>query len=152
MNRQQLEKRVRKIAETVLKEYHYVSAIDILLGIGYLHMAHVNDWRKGRIFYLERVIQVGLNKVSYAMKCFRQWALQKDLEPSEIKYMVITQASKMVLQFSKSGKPSIEMVYRTHCFSPILSGNKQQKLKEKLEKPPEQVVFSILKNSQCAMP
>ena len=30
-----------------------------------------------------------------------------------------------------------------------MSGNKQQKLEEKLERLPEQVVFSILKSSQC---
>jgi len=150
MDRQQLEHRVRQVAEQVLQQQHYVSCIDILLGIGYLEPTHLNDWRKGQVPYLERVIQANLNKVSWAMKAFRQWAMNKSLKPSETKYLARTRGpTKKTLLFSKSGHANIELAYRTHYLSPILSEKKQQKIKEKSEKPAELVVFSPITNAQC---
>ncbi len=150
MNRQQLEKRVIEVAEKVLETQHYVSCIDILYGIGWLQPAHLNGWRVGQLPNLESVIQANLNKLSYVMKCFRQWANRKSLKPSETKYMARTRGPKRELQFSKSGDPNIEKAYRTHYVSPQLSEKKLLNLKGKLEKPPEKVVFCILKDSKCS--
>ncbi|MBL8675812.1 MAG: hypothetical protein JNJ47_00040 [Alphaproteobacteria bacterium] len=55
-----------------------------------------------------------------------------------------------MLQFSKSDHPGIEEAYQTHYISASLSEKKQEKLKEKLEKSPDLVVFSILKPTQCS--
>ena len=150
MSKQTIEQRVRQAAEKVLNEQNYVSAIDVLLEISYLQYAHLDDWRKGQVPYLESVIQVNLDKISMAMKCFREWAEQKNLKASETKYLARTRGPKRELRFSKSGHPTIEKAYRTHYLSPLLSEKKQQKLQEKLDKPPEQVVFWIIKNSQCS--
>ena len=49
----------------------------------------------------------------------------------------------------KGAKAKIELAYRTHYVSPELSEEKQQNLKEKLDKPPELVVFSIIGSSKC---
>ncbi|PIQ43419.1 MAG: hypothetical protein COV52_05340 [Gammaproteobacteria bacterium CG11_big_fil_rev_8_21_14_0_20_46_22] len=149
MNRQQLEKRVIEIANKTLQEKHYVSCVDILLGIGWLQPVRVNDWRKGRLPYLEQAVQANLNKLSYAMKCFRQWANKCGLKPSETKYLARTRGQKRELRFSESGNPAIEKAYRTHYISPVLSQKKQENLKTKLDKPPEHVVFCILKESTC---
>jgi len=51
------EERVAHAAETALSRQHYVSAIDVLCGMGLLLPMHVDSWRKGRVDYLERVIQ-----------------------------------------------------------------------------------------------
>lgn len=58
-------------------------AIDGLIGMGLLQPVHVQDWKKGKILYLEKVIQDNLHKISHAMNCFRKWAEQKGLKPSE---------------------------------------------------------------------
>jgi hypothetical protein len=54
------------------------------------------------------------------------------------------------LRFSKSGDPGIERAYRTHYVSPELPEKKQEKLREKLSKAPELVVFDIYKESKCS--
>jgi len=62
-----LEHRVTSAAEAALAHHHYVSAIDVLTGMGLLAPAHVQDWRKGRIDFLERVIHANLKKISLSM-------------------------------------------------------------------------------------
>jgi len=70
MNRQQLEKRVTHAAENILQTRHYVRWIDVLLHIGWLQSIHLDDWRKGKINYLEPTIQTNVNKLNYAMNIF----------------------------------------------------------------------------------
>src|SRR3989338_3905500 len=149
MNNKSLDQKVKQVAEKTLHDRNYVCAIDILLGIGYLQPVHIDDWKRGRVPYLEKVICANLSKISYAMKSFRVWARQKGLNQSETSYLLKTQNHSRALQFSKSGDSNIELAYRTHYVSPTLTDKKQQKLKENFEKPAEVVVFSILKDSKC---
>jgi len=150
MTRASLEERVLRSAEETLAEQDYVSAVDILIRIGFLHSGHVQEWRKGEISYLEGVIQANLSKISFAMECFRTWAKDKGLKPSVTAYLARTSGAKRNLRFSKSGKADIETAYRTHYVSPTLSEKKAERLQEKLEKPPELVVFMLVSNSQCS--
>ena len=57
-----------QIAETVLYRQQYVSPIDVFVGMGWLQPVHVQEWRKGKIPYLEKVIQCNLGKISFTMK------------------------------------------------------------------------------------
>lgn len=131
MNRQQLESKIFQTAEQILSRQHYVSAIDLFIGIGLLQSIHVQEWRKGKIPYLEKTIQGNLSKISYAMKCFRRWAAHKILKPSQTAYLMHTRKDRRELRFSKSGNPKIEYSYRTHYVSPLLPAQKQAKIQEK---------------------
>jgi hypothetical protein len=82
-----LEGRVVRAAENALSRQQYVSAIDVLCGMGLLYFSQVDSWRKGRIDFLERVIQGNLSKISSSMAIFRRWALKKGLKPSETGYV-----------------------------------------------------------------
>jgi hypothetical protein len=150
MGQDKIKKRVIQAAEGALERQLYVSPLDVLLRMGSLAPSHVQDWRKGKILYLERVIQGNLRKISFAMECFRNWAIEKGLKPPKTVYLARTRGPKKVLQFSINGHPKIEEAYQTHYVSPLLSEKKQEKLKEKLEKPPELVAFSISKSFQCS--
>ena len=145
-----LEKRVARASETALSRQHYVSAIDVLCGMGLLLPMHVDSWRKGRVDYLERVIQGNLHKISSSMEIFRRWAREKGLKPSETGYVRRARSGTIPLQFSKSGDPAIEKNYSTHYISPALSERKQEKLQEKLNRTPQLVVFEILRGAQCS--
>lgn len=145
-----LEERVVRAAEAALARQQYVSAIDVLCGMGLLTPTHVDSWRKGRIDFLERVIQGNLSKISSSMAMFRGWAREKGLKPSETGYVRRTRAGTTPLQFSKSGDPAIEKSYRTHYLSPALSELKQQRLQEKLSEAQRPVVFEILRDAQCS--
>jgi len=63
----QLRERIVRAAEAALAHHQYVSAIDILTGAGLLAPTHVESWRKGRIDFLERVIQANLKKISQSI-------------------------------------------------------------------------------------
>jgi hypothetical protein len=149
-NQKQLESRVHRAAEAALQRQHYVSAIDVLCGMGLLSLVHVDAWRKGRVDFLERVIQGNLKKLSTSMSMFRHWAREKGLKPTETQYIRRTRVGKVDLRFSKSGDPGIERNYRTHFVSSELSEKKQQRLQDKLNKSPNPVVFQNLRESQCS--
>lgn len=131
-NLKEIEKRTICAAEKVLFLQQYVRPIDVLLGMGLLQEIQVQEWKKGQIPYLEKAIQGNLHKISHTMKCFRNWAEQKGLKPSETVYLAKTSGPKRNLQFSKSGRLKIEQAYRTHYVSPILLERKQEKFLKKL--------------------
>jgi hypothetical protein len=145
-----LEERVARAAETALSRQQYVSAIDVLCGMGLLSSTGIESWRKGRIDFLERVIQGNLSKISSSMAVFRHWAKEKGLKPSETAYVRTGRSGRLPLQFSKGGDPTIEKEYRTHYISTALSERKQQALVERLDRAPKPVVFEIARESQCS--
>jgi hypothetical protein len=118
--RERLERRVIEAAEAALAARKYVTAIDVLVGLGWLRPPHVEQWRQGRIDYLERVTQADLRKVWRAMSVSRRWALDRGLKPSETAY-VSRLRGRPPLRFSKSGDAGLERAYRTHWISPDLS-------------------------------
>ena len=48
----------------------FVTAIDVLVGVGWLEPRRVEEWRQGRVGYLERTTIASLGKISTAMRCF----------------------------------------------------------------------------------
>jgi hypothetical protein len=143
-----LEERVVRAAEAALADQHFVTAIDILVGIDWLSLPQVEDWRKGRIPYLERVTTSNLSTITKAMHLFRRWAVHQGLKPSETVYLARTR-DRRPLRFSKSGDPAIESAYRTHWISPLLSEAKRERLAEKQSRPPDLVVISALNKWKC---
>ncbi len=137
-------------ANAALSDQGYVSAIDVLMRMGFLAPSHVERWRKGRLPYLEAMIQVNPDKISKTMALFQEWAHDGNLKPSGTAYLVRTTGPQRDLQFSKSGDPGVERAYRIHYVSPELSERKQEKLREKLSQPPELVVFDIVRESKCS--
>jgi hypothetical protein len=118
-NDKQMEERVARVAEAVLAERGFVTPIDVLVGLGWLQESRVEDWRQGRVAYLERVTVANLSKISRAMRAFRRWAERRGLKPRETGYVRRTRSHhRRPLRFSKSGAPAIERAYRTHWVSP----------------------------------
>jgi hypothetical protein len=144
MTRQDLEQRVTQAAEAALAEQQFVSAIDVLLGLGWLAPSHLDRWRQGRIESLERVVQANLSKVTGAMAAFRCWARDRGLNPSETEYVAGTRDRRQ-LRFSVSGDAAIERAYRTHWVSPDLS----QRAVKQQSRLPDLVVISPVKEWTC---
>ena len=149
-NGSKLEQRVVRAAEAALAERKFVTAIDVLVGVGWLEPRRVDEWRQGRVDYLERVVVASLGKISTAMQCFRRWAKARGLEPSETGYVARTR-DRRPLRFSKSGDPGIERAYRTHWVSPELSERKRARLTERQSRPPDLVVVSPVKDWSCSV-
>ncbi len=147
-SRQRLERRVREAAEAALADRQFVTAIDVLVGLGWLATSAVERWRQGRVEDLERVTQVNLAKLSAAMAVFRSWAEAQGLQASETAHVARTR-DRRPLRFSRSGDPDIERAYRTHWVSPNLSEAKRLRLAERQNEPRELVVISALGDWAC---
>jgi hypothetical protein len=149
-NRKGIEQRVVRAAEAALAQRKFVTAIDVLVGVGWLEPRRVDEWRQGRVPYLEAAVIANLGKISTAMKLLRLWAQARGLQPSETAY-VARSRGRQQLRFSKSGDPGIERAYRTHWVSPELSERKRERLAERQSRPPDLVVVSPVKDWTCSL-
>ena len=127
-----------------------MTAIDVLMSLGWLEPRRVDEWRQGRIAYLEAIVTASLGKISTAMKVFRNWAPARGLTPSETACVARTR-DRRPLRFSKSGDAGIERAYRTHCVSPDLSEPRRERSAERQSRPPDLVVVSPVKQWTCAV-
>jgi hypothetical protein len=64
VNRTDATAKTRRAVAEVLKRQGYVSAVDVLLHIGMLDKADYENWRMGRVPYLEKVVHGSLGKVT----------------------------------------------------------------------------------------
>lgn len=109
--------RVRAAIAVVLRQKGYVSVVDVLVEMKRLTPAHLEDWRFGRIPYLERVVQGNLSKLSLIGREIRSVAQAQGLTPSVTVYRKGGKGPKRTIRFSKSGEPSVERAYATHWLS-----------------------------------
>jgi hypothetical protein len=114
MNRQELHKKVRHNVHQLVHEKGYASPLDLFIKMGKISPKLVEEWRFGRIPYLERVLQGNLGQFSFIMAKFRETARELDLKESYTAYMRWGKGPKQPLRFSKSGDPNVEKHYSTH--------------------------------------
>ncbi len=114
MNRGDLKKKVRKTAGQLVHDKGYVSPVDLLMAMDRLDPKSYEDWRRGRIPYLEKVCNGNLSKLSIIIRELAAFALDSGLKPSFVAYKKWGKGKKIQLRFSKSGHPNIEKAYATH--------------------------------------
>jgi hypothetical protein len=148
-NMKRLEARTVAAAEAALARQQFVTAIDVFQGIGWLPQARVDEWRQGRLPYLERGVSTNLHKISAVMRMFRRWAQSRGLAPREMPYVSRTR-DRHQLRFSKTGELAIERAYRTHWVSAELSVAKQERLAERQGRAPDLVVISPVNEWTCS--
>jgi hypothetical protein len=98
------------LAGNIVSKKGYVSVIDLFLEIGWLTPEKINDWRQGKIAFLEKVITANLSKISRTMKELKSWADYSNLQAS----VTVYKHKNHRLRFSKTGELNIEMAYCTH--------------------------------------
>ncbi len=113
MNNKELEKKITAIINSLIYEKGYICSVDVLLRLDYLAQKDYQDWRLGRVPYLEKVCKVNLKKLSLTNKIIRNFAKQRQLKSSWTGYNQWGK-NKRILVFSKSGDLSIEKLYATH--------------------------------------
>jgi hypothetical protein len=116
-NQAKLRGKIAAASSTAIAENGCVTAIDALLATGWLRPEKVEEWRRGRVPYLEQAVVASLGKISTAMRVFRSVVESQGLRPSETVYVSWTKDRRR-LRFSKSGDPNIERAYRTHWLPP----------------------------------
>lgn len=114
MNNKELEKKTTAIINSLIYEKGYICSVDVLLRLEYLTQKDYEDWRFGRMPYLEKVCKVNLKKLSLTNRIIRKFAEQRQLKNSWTGYNQWGTKNKRILVFSKSGDPNIEKLYATH--------------------------------------
>src|ERR671914_784664 len=144
-----LERRVIEAAEAALEARGFVTAIDVLGGLGWLPPSSEDAWRQGPHPLPRPRGHRTPRQDLWAMRHLRRWAASRGLRPSETAYVARTR-DRRTLRFSKSGKPTVELAYRTHWVSPKLSERKRERLAERQSRPPDLVVVSPVREWTCS--
>ena len=122
MNNRDLSGKVRSAMYQQCRSRGFAAPVDVLMEVGYLSKQDYENWRYGRVDYLERVCKANLSKLSLIMREMRSYAAKAGLKPSFCYYKRWGTKKKngqgrkpvIPLRFSKSGAPEIEQRYATH--------------------------------------
>ena len=102
-----------KVADAMYRQCHrrgFAAPVDVFMDIGVLNKARYDDWRMGRVPFLEAVCTANLHKLSEIMKEIRSYAARTGLKSSVSSYRHKGKA----LRFSKTSNLKIEEAYATH--------------------------------------
>ncbi len=105
---------VRAVA-AILHRGKVVTPVDVLIEMGLLAPKSLEDWRHGRVPYLERAITCNLTRLT---RFLRFHAHDLNLVPSVTAYMRWSKGPKQRLQFTKTGDPRLEEAYARHFVWP----------------------------------
>jgi hypothetical protein len=106
--------RVVKAVAEVRKKGKGVAPVEVLIAMSLLTPAQLEDWRRGRIPFLERVILGNLSRLSRILRILRFHAHDLNLVPSVTIYKRWGKGPKQRLRFSKTGETNIEEAYSRH--------------------------------------
>ncbi|MEV7008288.1 DUF2293 domain-containing protein [Streptosporangium sp. NPDC051022] len=141
-----LERRIVEAAEAALAQRRFVTAIDVLTGVRWLHARHVDTWRQGRAATLEELSAVDGAKMADAVAVLRRWALGKGLTAGESAY-VSGGRDRGELRFLSTGDDS---AFRIHWISPDMSEARRRQLAERQSKAPDLVAVESQQAWECA--
>lgn len=127
-------KKVAAAVHELLKDGFVVVPAEVLIQMRYLTREDYEDWRFGRVPYLERVTGCNLSKVNRILRILRLHAEDIGLRPSLTVYKKWGKGPKIFLRFSRSGTPWMEILYST-CY--VSSYRKAHQNPSCLESTPE---------------
>ena len=107
-----------RVVEDLLREKGFVAPVELFIRMDLLSPESAENWRRGRVSYLERVIRCNLSKASRILRILRMHAHDLDLKPSSTVYKRWSKGSRPLLRFSKTGDHNIEAAYSRHFVSP----------------------------------
>ena len=127
MNNTDLRNKIKQVGKEISEEKGYLSSIDVLLKLEYLSEKDYENWRFGKIEYLEKVCGVNLKKLSTINKSIKEISKEWNLKKSWTAYNKFGKEKKVRLRFSKLGHERIEEVYTTHYINIEKIKNKSTK-------------------------
>jgi hypothetical protein len=112
----------------ILKVKKFVAPIELFRALGLIDEKQIEDWRFGRIPYLEKAIKCNLTKASRILQIFRYHVRDLNMIPSTAIYKKFGKGPKIILRFSKTGEKNIEEAYSRHFL-------KNEKKEKEIESP-----------------
>ena len=98
----------------LLERTDAIATVEILMEMGNLTPEDHEDWRRGRVPYMERVFRGKLAKAYRILRIMRFPMHDLNMVPRHTVFHQWGKGSNRVLQFSKSGDPNVEKSYSTH--------------------------------------
>ena len=82
MNNRELTGKVNSAMYRQCRDRGFAAPVDVLMEIGYLSQKDYENWRYGRVPYLERVCTANLSKLSTVLHQMMVYAKKAGLNPS----------------------------------------------------------------------
>lgn len=106
---------VARCMSEILATTSVVTPVDVLLRMKRITKQQYEDWRFGRVPYLERVCNGNLSTLNRVLRILALHARTLGLTPSQTAYHRWGKRGKgIALRFSKSGDPMLEAAYSRH--------------------------------------
>jgi len=110
--------KVARAVEQILARGKVVAAVDVLIHMNVLAPERLEDWRRGRVPYLERVIEGNLTRLGRFLRILGFHAHELNLVPSMTVYTSWGKGARRQLRFTKTGHRKIEEAYSRHFVWP----------------------------------
>ena len=110
--------RIERAVTSILAKGKIVAPVYVLVDMGLLAPEKLEDWRRGRVHYLEEVINCNLTRLSRILRILRFHAHELKLMPSVTAYTRWGKGPKQRLRFTKTGEPNLEEAYARHFVWP----------------------------------
>ena len=110
--------RVERVVNAILAKGNVVAPVDVLIGMDLLKPDQLEEWRRGQVPYLERVVAGNLSRLSRLLRILRFHARDLNLRPSATIYVRNGSGARQRLRFTKSGDAKLEEAYATHFVWP----------------------------------
>lgn len=129
-------------------QQRYVSFVDVITRIGWIHPTNIEAWRKGRLKNLDSLLQVPADRLVQAADYLVAWAREQGLKPEEVDY--VTGRVRRPLVFRSGTTPEDERALRTHWFAADYAPARREKVVERQSKPLDLVVVDATRDWVCA--
>ncbi|WP_300671554.1 hypothetical protein [Desulfoluna sp.] len=106
--------RVMQAFSKILTKTDVVTPVDVFIEMGNLSKEKHDDWRQGKVPYLEHVFEGNLSKANRILKIIGFHAHDLNMVPRITHYHKWGKGKKHALQFSKSGDKKLEEIYSRH--------------------------------------
>ena len=110
--------RIVRAVERLLARGKVVAPVEVLICMNMLAPERLEDWRHGRVPYLEKVIDCNLTRLSRLLRILRFHAHDLKLVPSITVYERWGKGPKQRLRFTKTADPKLEEAYARHFVWP----------------------------------
>jgi hypothetical protein len=116
--------KLKRVVHEILQTRDFICPIDIFMKFEYLKKEDYEDWRFGRIPYLEKAIQCNLSKANRILRTLKIHAEDIGLKESRTVYKKWGKGkNRIVLRFSKYHDKNVDISYSTHYVLKKLQAN-----------------------------
>jgi len=109
---------VERALAAILASNKVVAPVDVIVRLGWLSTADLENWRFGRVPYLERVIRCNLTRLSRFLRILSFHCHELSLTASQTAYVKWGKGRRTTLRFTKTADPALERVYARHFVWP----------------------------------